>query len=232
MKKLSTLLIVLILVGSLCSCSSGNANSEYYEEQIATLEKQIEDLQAQLRAYEATGIDPVDNSGEKPATGVEVPLTLGETVTIDNVVEFTLNGCSWENQVLPSNTSGSYSYYDDEADETFLVIRGTMTNLCGDSYDIGNIQESNILINGKYSFNVRMVAEDTDGAGFGNSTKPLQTVNLIIYSSISDGVKDIFENATITLNILNDPSRVSYFFDEEDECKNTYVINIASSELT
>ena len=44
-------------------------------------------------------------------------------------------------------------------------------------------------------------------------------------------VKDIFENATMTLNILNDPSRVLYFFYEEDECKNTYVINIASNEL-
>lgn len=195
------------------------------------LEKQIEDLQEQVEVYKATGIDPVDNSGEETATEVEAPLTLGETVTIENIVEFTLNGCSWENQILPSDTSGSYRYYGDEADETYLVIRGTMTNLSGDSYDIDNIQESSILINDKYSFNVRMVAEDTDGAGFSNSTKPLQTVNLIIYSSISDGVKDIFENATMTLNILNDPSRVLYFFYEEDECKNTYVINIASNEL-
>ena len=59
----------------------------------------------------------------------------------------------------------------------------------------------------------------------------MKTVNFVIYASVSDGVKDIFEEATITINMLNDPERTSYFFDEDDECKNVYTINLTKDAL-
>ena len=88
-----------------------------------------------------------------------------------------------------------------------------------------------MLINGKYSFNVYMDGEDTDGAGYSSSTKPLQSVNFVIYASVSDSVKDIFEEATITINMLNDPERTKYYFDEDDDCKNIYTIKLTKDGL-
>ncbi len=158
-------------------------------------------------------------------------ITLGQKVVIEDILEFTVHSCGWEEEILPSNTEGVYSYKADEEDETYLVLRGTFTNLNGNSYDIGDIQDSEILINGKYTFHMYMDAEEPDGTGFIGDTKPLQTVNLVIYASVSDGVKDIFESATITLNILNDPEKTTYFFDAEDECRNTYTIELVKSQI-
>ncbi len=205
-----------------------------YQSQIEELKAQVVSLQSQLgiQSSDSSGIviTPEEENSTPAPTGT-IPLTLGQKVVIDDIVEFTLNSCSWSQEVLPSNTKGSYTYYDDNEDETYIILRGTLTNISGDTIDIDDLQESEILVNNKYSFYVRMVAEDSDGAGFSSGTKPLQTVNFVIYASISDGVKDIFENATITLLILNDPSRINYYFDEDDP-HNTYTIEITNGMMS
>lgn len=213
---------------ALCSCSNaGNSEDiDAYKAKVAELEEQVELLQAQLNEMQSS---KASSSGDsESATNV---ITFGQKVVIDDVVEFTLESCSWQDEIYPSNTSSAYSYYSDEADETYLVIRGNMTNLSGESYDIDSLQDSDIVVNGKYSFNIRVEAEEADGSSFSRSTKPLQTVNLIIYAGISDGVKEIFEDGMITFNVLNDPSRVQYVFHEEDSCKNVYTLKLPADAI-
>lgn len=220
---------VIGMLLALCSCSSaGNSEDiDAYKARIAELEEQVELLQAQLNEMQSSKSSA---SGDlESATNV---IAFGQKVVIDDIVEFALESCSWQDEIYPSNTSSAYSYYSDEADETYLVIRGSMTNLSGESYDIDSLQDSNIVVNGKYSFNVRVEAEEADGASFSRSTKPLQTVNLIIYAGISDGVKEIFEDGTITFNFLNDPVRIQYVFNADDDCKNIYTLELSGNHIT
>lgn len=225
MKKIVSAILLLAIALSLCACGS-NADVQAYKDEIKALQQRIEELEALLG-----GNVPVGDGTQNEKLPGNATITLGQKVTIEDVLEFTINTCAWEDKILPSNTSGTYSYKADQEDETYLVLKGTLTNLNGNSFDLKYIQDSEILINGKYTFSIQMDAEDTDGKGFGDSPKPLQTVNFVIYSSVSDGVKDIFESAAITLNILNDPERTKYFFDAKDECKNTYTINLTKATI-
>lgn len=222
----------LFLCLSACSgASSNNGELAAYKAENEALKQQIQQLEEQLSVY-TDGEIPVGDKTNQPQSPTEpITITLGQTVRIEDVLEFTITSCAWETQILPSNTSGSYSYKKDVEDETYLVFRGQLTNLNGQSFSVDHIQESEIKINGKYTFHIRMDAEDTDGAGFSTATKPLQTVNFVIYASVSDGVKDIFEEATVTLHVLNDPDRTQYFFDKEDECKNTYTIHLSAQSF-
>jgi cell division septum initiation protein DivIVA len=233
MKRLLSIILLITLVISLAACSSQSsdyaAELEAYEKKVAKLQKRIKELEEQLAATQSPE-DSTDDIPQTDATGSS-KIALGQTVTIPDVITFSVTSCTWEDQILPSNTSGVYSYKPDQEDETYLVFRGTFTNLNGNSYDVEYIQDSTIQINEKYSFTIYFDGEDPDGTGFSSSTKPLQTVNFVIYSSISDGVKDVFENATITLNILNDPERTNYFFDEDDDCKNTYTMQLTKEML-
>lgn len=230
MKRLLSIILLLALVVSLAACASGSDNSaelEAYEKKISKLQKQIKELEDQLAALQ----NPQPPADLTPEAGSS-KIAFGQTVTVADVIAFTVTSCAWEDQILPSNTSGVYSYKPDQEDETYLVLRGTFTNLSGSSYDVEYIQDSSIQINEKYSFSIYFDGEDPDGTGFSSSTKPLQTVNFVIYASISDGVKDIFENATITLHILNDPERTNHFFDEDDDCKNTYTMQLTKDMLS
>ena len=186
MKKTAALIFALILLLGLTACTGKDENAEYYKKQIAALEQRIEELEQQLSG----GVPVADGTGNEKLPGKAV-ITLGQKVTIEDVLEFTINTCSWEDKILPSDTSGTYSYKADTEDETYLVLKGTLTNLNGNSFDVQYIQDSEICINDKYTFSVLMDAEDKDGKGFGNAVKPLQTVDLVIYASVSDGVKDI-----------------------------------------
>lgn len=231
MKKLLSLLLIFALLAGLVGCSGGAVSEledqiDEYKKEIKELKQQIRELEEQLAVY-APGKTPVQEGtgADSPAPPASGALTLGQTVTIADVMEFTLTSWAWEDEILPSNTSGTYSYKGDREDETYLVIRGTFTNLNGNTYSIDYLHESELLLNGKYSFDVHMDCEEPDGTGF-SSTKPLQTVNFVIYASVSDGAKDIFENATVTLHILSDPSRTEYFFDRDDDSHNTYTVTL------
>ena len=225
MKKIVSAILLMAITFSLCACSN-DADIQAYKDEIKALQQRIEELEALLGSNV-----PVGDHTEAEKLPGNTAITLGQKVVIEDVMEFTVNTCSWEDKILPSDISGTYSYKADQEDETYLVLRGTLTNLNGNSFDVKYIQESEIRINDKYTFSILMDGEDTDGKGFGDATKPLQTVNFVIYASVSDGVKDIFESATVTLNILNDPERTKYFFDAEDECKNTYTINLTKAVM-
>lgn len=223
MNRFLSFLLLIALVFSFAGCSdSGEIGA--YKAKIAELEQQIQALEL------LSGIS-VDDHTEQSAPTEEIALILGQKETITDVLEFTIESCTWEDQILPSNTSGVYSYKADKPDETYLVLRGSLTNLNGNSYNINNLHETEVLVNGKYSFYMNMDCEEPDGSGFGYYVKPLQTVNFVICSSVSDGVKAIFENASVTINLLNDPERTNYFFDRDDACKNVYTIQLTGAQL-
>lgn len=234
MKRTLKFITILMLLVSLSACSvSGNDTD--YQEQIDALEDRVEALEAQLKGEDEPAAAPPEESepepepDSRPKDGI---IVFGETVTIGDIIEFTVDSCAWEQEILPSNTSGTYSYKGDENDETYLVLRGRFTNLSGESYSIEDIHESELLINGKYNFTVRLDGEDPDGAGFSEDTKPLQTVNFVIYASVSDTAKDKMEFAEITIRMLNDPEQLGERFDTEKHGCNTYTIRLIADNFS
>lgn len=165
---------------------------------------------------------------EKEPEKNEKKLNLNQTVTIGDVMELTLESSEWVEEIKPSNTSGVYSYYENKDGEKYFVIKGKAKNIAGENLDIQYANESQILINDTYKANVTIEAEETDGTSFYGDIKPLQTLNIIAYASISDEAYDICENIKLTLNVLSDSTYIRNFYDE-DNPHETYSIEFKNT---
>ena len=158
-----------------------------------------------------------DNTGtEESEPEVEAkPISLNKTVTIGDVMELTLESSEWVDEIMPSNTSDFYSYKSDVEGEKFFVVKGKVKNIAGETIDITYANESQLLINDTYKANVNIEAEESDGSSFYGDIKPLQTLNIVVYASVSDELFDIADNVKLTLNMLSDSSKIGYFYDNE-----------------
>ena len=146
-------------------------------------------------------------------------------MTVDDITEFTLTGSEWQTQVNPSNTSGMYSYYPGNDGETYLIFRGTLKNLATEAIDPDDVIDAELLVNGKYKFPVHIASEEPDGTSFYGNPKPLQTLNMAAFASISNEVKDQFSHGVLTVNVLTDTSKLGYIVDVEEEKHETFVMS-------
>ena len=139
-------------------------------------------------------------------------LNVNETVTIGDVMELTLEGSEWVDEIKPSNTEGAYSYYEDKPGEKYFVIKGKVKNLAGEDLDMDYINESKIIVNDKYKADVTIQAEESDGTSFYGSIKPLQTLNIVAYASLSDEAYNICKTIRCDLDIVNDSAHLKEFY--------------------
>lgn len=172
-----------------------------------------------------SAIDDNTSSGSPSETEPEpILLKTNEPVTIGSLMELTLSESEWVEAIKPSNTSGAYSYYEDTTGEKYFLIHGTLKNIGSETLDIQYMNESEVLINGTYRFPALMELESNDGTDFYGSAKPLQTLNLFIYASVSDEAYEICDTIEVTMKILSDSQYVNNFFDV-DYPHETFKIN-------
>lgn len=132
-------------------------------------------------------------------------ISFGQPVETDNYT-FTLSGVEWTNEIYPPDTSGYYTYYPEEANKTYCLIKGTFKYLGGTQFDFGNTSAQFSNMNGKYEFSAS--PEHAFDGGVGSSgldwisntyaLEPLAEVPLYIYASIPDEVANDFEGGTFT----------------------------------
>lgn len=217
--------LAAICVFSLCSCGSSSSNNDSadtiasMEQEISKLQERIAELEEEnenLRAGGGGGNSVSDNTSTD--SNVEIPpadVELNSTFAVGDVMDITLTGAEWCDSILPSNTNKSYSYMPDRDGETFFVAHGIITSHASDSFDIQWCSDSAILVNRKYSFSATMEFEDLDGGGFGESIKPLQTRNFVIYASVSDEVYSISESVQVNFELPDNEEQLNYFYDEK-----------------
>lgn len=209
--KLSVKRFIVVLIAAICIFSMVACNK---------VEQTKNNNAYQLYSY----VD--DSDSGKSIVSVSAPINFNETVVVGDVMEITLEGYEWLDEIKPSNTTGAYSYKSDNVGEKYFVIKGKVKNIAGDTLDISYAHESELIINGRYKANINIVAEEADGTSFYGYVKPLQTLNIVIYASVSDELYEICENIDVTFNLLSDSSRVGYFF-EMDEPHETYSVSFA-----
>lgn len=232
MKKWLLSFLTVLCIVSLCSCGSttegDNATVAALEEEIAILQSRIAELEEENRTLKNENTNLVSDNKETPADDNSSPIAiqLNTPVSVGEVMDITITGAEWCDSVVPSDTSGGYSYYEDKDGETYFVVRGTITSYASTAFDIQWNSESAILINDKYSFSATMEFEDLDGQGFGGSIKPLQTCNFIIRSSVSDEVYNIGESVQVSFSLPDNEEQLEYFYDENHSNAN-YIITFS-----
>ena len=198
MKRIVCVLLVVSALFLLCACgSSGNLSNQTGD----SFAGSVSDNTASEN----------QNSGSVKAKVV----SFNEPFSVGDVMEITLTNSEWCDTLYPSNTSGTYSYYENVDGETYFVVRGSLKSFASQSFDVDYCSKAQLLINNKYKVPVWMELEELDGTSFYGEVKPLQTLNMIMYSSVSDELYNVFEEAELDFSIVSEDEYLVYFYDEE-----------------
>lgn len=136
-------------------------------------------------------------------------VNLGETVTVDDLVQFTFNSVTWKDELVPSNEN-YYSYYSKEDGKVYFIVNGVMKNLSGQTINVNYNSMSGVLFNDKYRYGIAFYDEMDNGKTFGTGDiTPLEEVNFHMAIQVPNDIKDSFNNAFIQwgfTNLLSEPS--------------------------
>lgn len=153
-------------------------------------------------------------------------IELNKRFTVDGIAEMEVNSIKWEDEILPSNTSESYSYSEDVEGETFLVIRGKIKNLSSQSFDpqftIGfyaNLtDEETVDLDKGYSMTGIVECEEPNGSNFWGDPKSLQELPFVASVSVSDNLRKIQKSGAIVFAFPRTESMIGSISTDE----NTY----------
>lgn len=149
-------------------------------------------------------------------------IKLGEAITIDNLIEFTITEGNFQEEIFPSNKSEECLYYEDKPNEIYYVLKGTIKNLSGNRM-ICDYTAKNFIFNNKYNYDiVTFRVEDNSKIKFDNSVKPLASQTICIFASVPYEIKDNFSKCEFKLGFDEMTNPIKNF----DECKNKYSLII------
>lgn len=234
MRKLVVgLLCVALSIGMISGCG-GQQKAETKQQQdnsksddkIAELESKIAELESENESLQnvVTGNNMVSDNSTLPAGDI-VPqqLTINTPFTCDGIFEMNITSAEWVDEILPSNTSDWYSYFEDVDGESFFVLRGTIKNISGDVIDIEHCSISEMVFNNTYRYSASWTAEGDGNDDFhGYQINPLKETNFVMYVSVPDEVKTNFKSCKTTFGFNN---LANYAFDWDD-CTHIYEITV------
>ena len=94
-------------------------------------------------------------------------LNTGDILTVEDFAVLTFKGIEYTDDLLPSNTSGSYRHYEvDSKDNTYLVVKYDIENLQSSAKDADSFVGVKASYMGKYTYTGFVVVEDDDQRGF------------------------------------------------------------------
>ena len=156
---------------------------------------------------------PTKQEEQIPESG-DRKVKLNQTFKLADCMEFTFTNSEWADTVTPSNTEGQYRYLTDTEGEKYFVIRGKISNLHDEQIDMEDIiPKVELTINDKYTYIGQVIAETKEGdipmfANMGTYVQAKSERNIIVVVSVVDDAFDSAQKAKITMNMLNDISKI------------------------
>ena len=147
-------------------------------------------------------------------------LKLGDTINLD-FVDMTIDGTGTADKLVPTDTSKGYSYIADVENEQYYYINGTIKNLSGSNIDVKNIYIQFVFDN-KYTYSGQMAACAHTNNFYGESVKPLGTVEYYIYASVPDELIEQYTQCDIIFGFKNEFA--GSWFMKESDCEQLYKI--------
>jgi len=229
-RLIGVILVFVMLSFGLMGCSADSSDLESLKAEIENLKSENEKLQdeneelkTEIAKSAVSTNSVVDNTiQEDKKEGIKT-ISLAEPVNLD-FVEFTLEAAEWKDELLPSNISGVYSYYEDIENETYFVFKGIIKNVSGEAYSIGDMV-SQFVFNDKYKYTGITVGESEDHTDlYGDYLNPLQSTVIYIYVSVPDEIKEQFQTCNLTFGFDNNFS--NNMFDAIEEVDIRYNVQV------
>lgn len=130
-------------------------------------------------------------------------LKVGDTIEEVDFATLVFNGIEYTDDLLPSNTSGSYRHYEvDNAPNTYLVVKFDITNYMSGEKDCETFAGVKAMYMDKYTYTGFVVVEDEDGKGFTSyeSIAPLSTRHFYYLIEVPKTVTENEVDLTISFN--------------------------------
>lgn len=180
--------------------------------------------------------DDILNSGESSvevstSEGDEIDyftdVGLGETIIVDDVIQFTFSSVEWQKKMTPSAEDYS-NYFDSQEGKVYFIIKGTAKNLSGKTISLNYNSMSGVLFNDKYQYGTSFYEEKNNGKSFGvGEIEPLEEVSLYWCASVADEIKDTFTNASVQWgfsDLLTAPV-------DESECTSIFELKVDNTMI-
>lgn len=122
MKRFWIACLAVICLFLLCSCGNSTSGDDSAAA-IASLEQEIVELQERISELEEENSNLRTGGGNSVSdntstdSNIETPpisLELNTMSAVGDVMDITITGAEWSDSVLPSDTSKSYTYYEDD----------------------------------------------------------------------------------------------------------------------
>lgn len=217
MKKMFSLVLVILMCASLCACglfggnNQGSNSSDSVAAGAAVPGDSIGNVVSQNN-YNTTA--PVENVSFQN-------VNLGTQITLD-FLEMTFDTVSYAQELKPTDTSSVYSYYADKENEQYFYLSGSIKNIGGAGYSVDNIV-SEIVIDNKYTYNAHLIADNGGNDFYGDYVKPFGGVKYYIYASVPDELLNQYSTVTFRFGFKNNFS--GSYYDDFDECNYLYQLS-------
>ena len=154
---------------------------------------------------------------------------LGEPITIDGVLELTLYEGSIYDEFYAENAGPDGARISAEEGETLFGLYGSIKNLSSKKYQISDVMEMTVTIDGEYEYYGRIYPETEDGTSFitddftsllEDEIQPKAERPCVFVSHVGKEVGAEASEATITFDIKKDVDA------DDNEVKKKYVMNL------
>lgn len=129
-------------------------------------------------------------------------LRFGEKASVEKRLEFTVDGISWSEEIVPQGAEGVYTFIGDEPGSAYFVARGNIKNVGEDDCILGSDLLSDlsasILIGGE---TIDATARIETTVGYTDVLEEGENAPFIVYAPVPDDVRAGFPGATLTLSV-------------------------------
>jgi len=194
--------LTILLVGFVGCASQVQTSSEQTSSQEASSTSSSTATASVAHIKDNTSSNSPSKSNSSAKNG-PTAVAVGETFSTDNY-EITLTSVEWVDEIYPPDTSGYYRYYQNEENNTYLLVKGYYKNLWTDFTEPHWATEAKFVFNDKY--NIEAQIEDIQDGKMSSSyaINPMETSEIYIWASVSDEMKDSTTTAKLIWNIPTD----------------------------
>ena len=223
--------VVVLVIAIVAVAAGGSDDEKDYDNDVITTEE-VEDIEEETeeeteKEKEEETTEEHDDSFNDYDDGYNydddedisyVDVVLGEKITVDGLVEITLDECGWTDELYASKEEideWSYTPISDIEGETYVVVKATVKNISTEEI---NFARSYIecVFNETYTYNetVDLLYETSNGTDLSyyyDEITPMQTITLYIVCSVADEMYQNTETFELYFGFDKEMNSASYY---------------------
>lgn len=217
LKRVLSLLLVVIFACAIISCGNEDTETGASKRKKEKTEKVTEEDDEEEGLDEEPTEKPTKRPTKEPTKEPEKPkfeaFSSNELIATE-FVEISLDDMPQKSfDLLPLDTSKTYSYYKGEEGQQFFFIRGNFKNIGGETVQI-DAASVEFCFDNKYKYTANIYAYEGNSISNYAGVSPLKSVKFCIAASVPDELLDVYKECRVRI-VFNDGYVDSYERDME-----------------